>query len=80
VRRNLQIAYARFLAQMLTFPQPGTPSDAQALARVNLEDLRHSATVASQRGGLDELTRGHLESLESIADRALTAHVLTVTP
>jgi hypothetical protein len=47
---------------------------------VNLEDLRHSATVASQRGGLDELTRGHLESLESIADRALTAHVLTVTP
>jgi hypothetical protein len=73
IRRNLQTTYAKFLGQMLTSPLPGTPGDAQALARVQLEALRHEATVAAGRAHLDELTRGHLESLAAIADQALTA-------
>jgi hypothetical protein len=77
IRRNLQMSYARLLASMVTLPFPGMPSDAQALARVGLEDLRHDTTVALQRSGVDELTRGHLEMLQTIADRALTAHALT---
>ncbi|HEX8806925.1 MAG TPA: zinc-dependent metalloprotease, partial [Candidatus Aquilonibacter sp.] len=76
IRRNLQMSYTRQLAQMVTLPFPGMPSDAVALARVSLEDLRHDTTVALQRGGLDELTRGQLELLQTMADRALTAHSL----
>ena len=78
VRRNLQMSYARLLALMVTLPPTGMPSDAQALARVSLEDLRHDTTVALQRGGVDELTRGHLELLQTVADRALTARALSI--
>jgi len=77
VRRNLQTSYARFLAYMVIFPEPGFPADARGLARVNLENLRHDAAAALSRPGLDELIRGHLELLESIADQALTAHTLS---
>jgi hypothetical protein len=77
IRRNLQVSYAQLLAEMVTLPFSGMPSDATALARVSLEDLRHDTTVALQRSGVDELTRGHLEELQTIADRALTAHALT---
>lgn len=76
IHRNLQTMYATMLASMVTSPQPGTPSDAQGLARVNLETLRHDAAAALNRYRLDELTRGHLESLEAIADQALTAHAV----
>ena len=77
VRRNLQTYYARLLASMVTLPQLGLPGDARGLARVSLEDLQHDAAVALRRPGLDELVRGHLELLESIADQALNAHALT---
>ncbi|MGD0967508.1 MAG: zinc-dependent metalloprotease [Candidatus Aquilonibacter sp.] len=77
VRRDLQTYYARLLASMVTLPQPGLPGDARGLARVSLEDLQHEAAVALRRPGLDELIRGHLELLESIADEALNAHALT---
>lgn len=77
IRRNLQVSYARLLASMVTLPFAGMPSDAQALARVSLEDLHHDTTVALQRSGVNELTRGHLEILQTIADRALNAHALT---
>ena len=80
VRRNLQVAYAKFLGEMLTAPQPGTPSDAQALARTKLEALRHDAIVASRETNLDELTRAHLQALASIADQALNAHTVIAAP
>ncbi len=73
VRRNLQTMFARYLANMVVMPLPGTPGDAQALARVALEGLRHDAATALNRGNLDDLTRGHLLSLEAIATQALTA-------
>jgi hypothetical protein len=77
VRRNLQTSYEQFLAYMVTLPPPGLPGDARGLARISLEDLRHDASVALQRGGIDELTRGHLEMLETIANEALNATTLT---
>ncbi len=78
IRRNLQQAYTIFLAQMVTFPDTGTPSDARALARVQLEDLRHDAAATIAKGHLDELARGHLETLEAIADKALSSPYLTL--
>lgn len=74
VRRNLQTAYVKMLADMWTNPKPGTPSDAQALARLELTDVRHAAAAGSQSPGLDEMSRAHLQSLEAIADQALSAH------
>jgi hypothetical protein len=76
IHRNLQTMYATLLAAMLTAPAPGTPSDAQALARVSLENLHHDAATALRGSRVDELTRGHLESLEAIATRALDAHAV----
>jgi hypothetical protein len=73
IRRNLQTMYAKMLGTMITSPSVGTPADAQALARVQLENLRHEAAMAANRSHLDELTKGHLESLEAIADAALNA-------
>ncbi len=78
--RDLQTMYAWFLGTMLTDPQPGTPGDAQGLARVQLENLRHNAAVALGRGHLDELTRGHLELLQSIAGDALSARETIAAP
>lgn len=79
IRRNLQTMFAKLLGAMLTSPQPGTPGDAQALARVQLEDLRHDAAAALDRPHLDELTRAHLESLQAIADAALSAKPLILS-
>ncbi len=80
VRRNLQTTYARFLGAMLTAPAPGTPSDAQALARMDLVALRHDATIAARNGRLREVTRAHLESLAAIAAQALNAHEMVASP
>ncbi len=80
VRRNLQTMYAQLLAGMLTAPAPGTPSDAQALARIKLADLRHQCAIAAGRGGIDELTRGHLQQLAAIATAALQAHAMIAMP
>jgi hypothetical protein len=80
IRRNLQTMYAKFLGTMLTAPAPGTPGDAQSLARVQLENLRHESAVAAGRAHVDELTKGHLESLEAIADAALNAKMNISVP
>ena len=76
IHRNLQTMYTTMLGTMLTAPQPGTPGDAQGLARVSLEQLHHDIARALDNSRLDELTRGHLEALQAIADQALNAHVV----
>lgn len=73
VRRNLQIRYAKQLAQLWVKPAAGTPPDAQALGRLQLLRLVNDAMSALNRGELDELTRAHLEALEAIAKQALDA-------
>lgn len=63
VRRNLQIAYARKLAGLLAKPAAGTPPDAQASARLELQRLHDAAAAAARRRGLDLLTQAHLLAL-----------------
>jgi hypothetical protein len=79
VRRNLQIDYAKRLASMWNSPAKGTPSDAQALARLQLELLERDANGALGRSGLDEMTQAHLEALLAIARQALEARA-TIAP
>jgi hypothetical protein len=76
VRRNLQIAYAQRLAKLWTTPAKGTPSDAQALARLQLVDLESDATSALQHGHVDEMTQAHLGALVAIARQALEARAV----
>ncbi|HEY1976896.1 MAG TPA: zinc-dependent metalloprotease [Candidatus Baltobacteraceae bacterium] len=72
VRRNAQMRFAKRLAQLWIAPADGTPTDAQSLARLQLEDLSHNCAVALN-GKLDELTRAHLEALAAVAKQALEA-------
>jgi hypothetical protein len=72
VRRNAQMRFTKRLAQLWIAPADGTPTDAQALARLQLENLSHDCAIALQ-GRLDELTRAHLEALSAMAKQALEA-------
>lgn len=74
VRRNLQTTFAKRLADMWASPAAGTPSDAQALARLQLGYLQTDTSAALRRANLDELTRAHLQALGAIATEALNAH------
>lgn len=73
VRRNLQTRFAQRLAEMWVKPMLGTPTDAQSLARLQLVDLQSAAVSGSNRRGLDEQTRAHLDALAAIAKQALDA-------
>ncbi len=72
IKRNLQMAFAKRLAMMWLHPMAGAPSDAQALARGELVNLRDESTTGLQRKGLDELTRAHLAALRALANAALS--------
>lgn len=80
IRRNLQMAFAKQLGAMWTSPVPGTPADAQALARIQLEKIKHSTDAALQSSRLDELTRAHLEALGAVAQQALNARATIASP
>ena len=80
VLRNAQVNFAKRLAKLWTSPAPGTPPDAQALARLQLEYLVNDSSVALRRSGLDELTRAHLEALQALARQALDARATIATP
>jgi hypothetical protein len=80
IHRSLQQSYARMLAQMLLAPKPGTPYDAQSLARAELVAVRDQARAATARRGLDLLTKAHLEALQAIADQALSARMVIPAP
>jgi len=73
VMRNLQARYAKRLGALWTSPAQGTPDDARALARLELEVLRNDCRSAIGRPGLDELTRAHIGELDAIASQALNA-------
>jgi hypothetical protein len=80
IRRNLQIVYAKRLGDLWTSPKPGTPSDAQALARLELGNLRQSVRAGLRTPHLDELMRAHLEALDAIASQALQARAVIAPP
>jgi hypothetical protein len=73
IERNLQRRYARLLGTMVTAPAPGTPLDAQALARYELVALAGDVRRAEARTGSDLQTRAHLAALRTDIDRALDA-------
>jgi hypothetical protein len=70
VRRNLQVGYADKLIELAKKPAEGVPSDAQALAKLELGNLHREATRALANKSLDTLARAHLEDL---ADRSAAA-------
>jgi len=73
VHRNLQRRYATMLRMMALTPAPGTPYDAQALARYELIALDRDVTKAMGRSGLDLQIRAHLGALHDDASRTLKA-------
>jgi len=79
VRRNAQMQFAKRLSQMWTAPAAGTPTDAQALARLQLVDLS-GHTTSGLRGKLDEQSRAHLEALQAVATQALEARATIAAP
>ncbi len=80
VRRNLQMRFTKRLAHIWTSPMPGTPPDAQALARLQLADLERDSVSALRRPGVDSLTRAHLEALRALAKQALDARAVIAPP
>ncbi|MDB5070610.1 MAG: hypothetical protein JWM87_1721, partial [Candidatus Eremiobacteraeota bacterium] len=77
VHRNLQRRYATMLRTMALEPRPGTPFDAQALARLELTNLDRDVVAALGRGGLDLQTRAHLGALHDDVSRTLKAQRVT---
>ena len=78
VHRNLQQRYTRRLIALALTPGPGVPSDAVALARMELTSLRSDLRSALAGHALDEMTRAHLMDLSSMVSDALQAR--TVVP
>ncbi|MGH7682963.1 MAG: zinc-dependent metalloprotease, partial [Vulcanimicrobiaceae bacterium] len=74
VRRNLQRRYARLLAKIAVSPAKGTPFDAQALARFELDDIV-GRTDRALRQTHDLQLRAHLEALRADARRALSGRM-----
>ena len=78
VQRNLQRSYAALLARTAVTPRPGTPADAQALARYELGRL-HAAIAAGRTSDLQ--TRAHLAAMDADVVRALnTQTVISASP
>ena len=79
VRRNLQVRFAKRLAQTWIAPAAGTPADAQSLARLQLVNLVRGTTTAL-RANLGELPRAHVEALRALAQQALDARATIAAP
>jgi hypothetical protein len=71
LHHNLQRSYARLLERLSNAPPPGTPYDAQALARHELVALQGSIRNCLHRRGLDLETQAHLEALGEEVGRSL---------
>jgi len=71
LHHNLQRSYARLLEMLAVSPEPGTPYDAQALARHELVSVAGNVRASLRRSDLDLATRSHLEALQDEIGRAL---------
>jgi len=78
IHRSEQQSYTALLSGLLLSPAPGTPYDAQALARVELTDIQSHLRSALASSKLDAMTRAHLEDLQVRVGRTLEAK--TVIP
>ncbi len=79
VHRNLQRNYLALLSRLTNAPQPGTPPDAQSMARYELDSLHAQVRRALAHGSYDVMTRAHLEQLASDSQRALNAQSVIPT-
>jgi len=79
IHRSEQQSYAALLSGLLLSPAPGTPYDAQALARLELTDLQSNLRSALGSSKLDTMTRAHLEDLQVRVFRALDARTVIPT-
>jgi hypothetical protein len=81
VRRNLQRNYASLLSRIAERPMFGTPQDAQALARYQLNALHDQITRSLHANSLDLITKAHLLSLDSDIERTLHSQsIITAAP
>ena len=76
VRRNFQRTYASMLSRLANEPAPGTPQDAQALARYELKALSAQIEGSLAKNNLDLITRAHLASLDTDVQRSLHAQTV----
>jgi hypothetical protein len=74
IHRSIQQWYAHKLAQIVLAPMPGTPYDAQSLARAELVDLQSKLQSASASSG-DALAAAHIASLKAIVNQTLDARI-----
>jgi hypothetical protein len=79
VRRNLQMRYAQLLSSLWLSPDPGTPSDARALARLALVHLADDAQAGQKNPHLTQIARAQLGALGAVASQALNARA-SVSP
>jgi hypothetical protein len=79
IRRNLQTSYGRLLSQILIAPERRTPSDARALARLELQKLAHDAAAGAPHAST-EVERAHLDALAALAEQALHAQATVAAP
>jgi hypothetical protein len=78
IHRAEQQSYTALLSAMLLAPAPDTPSDAQALARMELTNTQSSIHAVLGSSKVDAMTRAHLEDMQVRIGRALNAQ--TVIP
>jgi hypothetical protein len=71
VRRNLQRNYASLLSQLAGHALPGTPQDAVALARYELNALHDQIQQSLRANNLDLISKAHLASLDDDVERTL---------
>jgi hypothetical protein len=72
-RRALQRAYVDRLANMLVQPDPRTPDDARALARLQLVRIDARSQRGLRAAGLGDNTHAHLLETRARIKRALEA-------
>ncbi len=73
-RRELQRAYVDRLANMMVTPTPGTPDDARALARLQLQRIDAKCALAlAAKAPLGDYTRAHLLESRARIKRAMDA-------
>jgi hypothetical protein len=77
VHRALQHYYAEMLIGMMLHPERGAPSDASALARHHLAELRDRLDAALAGGVADETTQANFEDIRTEVDQALHATTLS---
>jgi len=79
LRRLLQRAYLRTLADMLVNPDSEVPDDAKMLARYHLRRLKSQIQAVRNRP-LDTATRVHLDEMLSEIHRILQAQYTIGSP